>query len=70
MNLILKKIISLFVADPLVRLIISVVLLIGLLGLVSLLPESLRIRAGIGVIVFVAVLNFRTVIGWLKEFFQ
>lgn len=68
MNLILKKIISLFQSDPIVRLTISMVLLIGLLGLVSLLPDSMKVKSGIGVIVFVGLLNFRIVIGWLKEF--
>ncbi len=70
MNLILKKIITLFVTDPVVRLVMSMVLLIGGLSIVSVLPESIRVKAGIGVIVFVGLLNFRTVWGWFKEFFQ
>lgn len=69
MNLFLNKIISLFFSDPLVRLVISVAILIVLLFLVSLLPESWRIKAGVGVIVFVAVLNFRTVWGIIKDIF-
>lgn len=69
MNLILKRIMSLFQADPLVRLLISVTLLIGLLFIVSLLPESIKIKAGIGVVVFVGILNFRTVLGIFKDVF-
>lgn len=69
MNLILHKIISLFQADPLIRLFISVSLLIGLLFIVSLLPKSIQIKAGIGVVVFVGVLNFRTVLGVFKDIF-
>lgn len=67
MNLILHKIISLFLGDPLIRLIISLGLLIGLLWLDTLLPQSWRIKVGIGVIVFVGALNFNILWGWLKE---
>lgn len=69
MNLILNKIISLFFSDPLLRMVISVLILIGLLFIVTLLPESWRIKAGAGVIVLVAVLNFRTVWGIIKDIF-
>lgn len=70
MNLFLNKIISLFFSDPLVRLVLSIIILIVLLFLVSLLPESFRIKAGIGVIVFVGILNFPIVWGIVKDIFR
>jgi hypothetical protein len=70
MELFLHKLLSLFQGDPFVRFVISMVLLIGGLFIVSLLPQSWRFNLGVAIIGFVAILNFRTVLGWIKEFFS